>query len=137
MRIWHSYGSEHSMDLVLIGTFETPARAEAAMEQMAELKTLADAQWSDEDWRRPYERMPKAITDELQRLHLYDMGRSDVDIYALDHSVERSGASVRIQTEESDVQGFLKLLIHLGARVEIFSRHQWNDGRTPRSDVDG
>ncbi len=29
MRIWHSYGSEHSMDLVLVGTFETVSGAEA------------------------------------------------------------------------------------------------------------
>ncbi|WP_412520876.1 DUF6375 family protein [Actinomadura madurae] len=132
MRIWHSYGSEHSMDLVLIGTFETVAGAEAAMERMEALKPLGEAEWPDNDWRRQDERMPTALANELMKLELYDMGRSDVDIYGHDYSIERNGSTVRIRTEESEVQGFLKVLIHLGARVEVFSRHDWNEDGTPR-----
>lgn len=124
------------MDLVLIGTFETISGAEAAIQRMEALKVLAEAEWSDDDWRRPDERMPQTITDELSKLNLYEMGRFDVDVYALDHSIERKGSTVRIWTEESEIQGFLKVLIHLGARVEVFSRHQWNEDRTPRTDAD-
>jgi hypothetical protein len=133
MRIWHSYGSEHSMDLILVGTFETVSGAETAIEQMEALKALAEAEWSDDDWRRHDERMPRTLADELMKLELYDMGRSDVDIYAFEHSTERNGSTVRIWTEESEVQGFLKVLIHLGARVQVFSRHHWNEDGTPRT----
>jgi hypothetical protein len=133
MRIWHSYGSEHSMDLVLVGTFETVSGAEAAIERMKALKVLAEAEWSDDDWRRRDERMPISLVDELAKLELYDMGRSDIDIYAFDHSVQRKESTIRIQTEESDVQGFLKVLLHLGARVEVFSRHDWNEDGTPQT----
>lgn len=136
MRIWHSYGSEHSMDLVLIGTFETVAGAEAAMERMEALKSLSEAEWSDADWRRQDERMPITLADELSKLQLYDMGRSDVDVYAFDHSIEHDGLTVRILTEESEVQGFLKVLIHFGGRVEVFSRHDWNEDGTPRAKAD-
>ncbi|SNT62827.1 hypothetical protein SAMN05216276_10945 [Streptosporangium subroseum] len=132
MKIWHSYGSEHSMDLVLIGKFETVSGAEAAIERMEALKALAEAEWSDDDWRLPEKRMPDALVDELMKLKLYELGRSDVDIYAFDHSVERDGSTIHIWTEESEVQGFLKVLLHLGARVEVFSRHDWNDDGTPR-----
>lgn len=135
MRIWHSYGSEHSMDLVLVGRFETVSGAEAAIERMEALKALAQAEWSDDDWRRQDERMPDTLLDELMKLKLYEMGRSDVDIYALDHSVERRGSTIRIWTEESEVQGFLKVLIHLGARVEVFSRHDWNEDGTARTEA--
>jgi hypothetical protein len=135
MRIWHSYGSEHSMDLVLVGKFETVSGAEAAIEQMEALKALAQAEWSDDDWRRQDERMPDSLAAELRKLKLYEMGRSDVDIYYFDHSVERNGSTVRVWTEESEVQGFLKVLIHLGARVEVFSRHQWNEDGTPRTEA--
>ena len=135
MRIWHSYGSEHSMDLVLVGRFETVSGAEAAIERMEALKALAQAEWSDDDWRRQDERMPDTLLDELMKLELYEMGRSDVDIYALDHSVERRGSTIRIWTEESEVQGFLKVLIHLGARVEVFSRHDWNEDGTARTEA--
>ena len=135
MRIWHSYGSEHSMNLVLIGTFETISGAETAIERMEALKGLAEAEWSDDDWRRRNERMPPTLVEELIKLNLYDMGRPDVDIYAFDHSIERKGSTVRIWTDESEVQGFLKVLIHLGARVEVFSRHNWNEDGTPRTDA--
>ena len=80
--------------------------------------------------------MPRTLADELGKLRLYDMGRPDVDIYALDHSVQRTGSTVRIWTEESEVQGFVKVLVNLGARVEVFSRHHWNEDGTPRSDTD-
>lgn len=133
MRIWHSYGAEHSMDLVLIGTFETVSDAEAAIERMEALKALADAEWSDDDWRRQDERMPGTLADELRKLKLHEMGRFDVDIYAYEHTVERKGSAVRVWTEESEVQGFLKVLLQLGARVEVFSRHHWNEDGTPRT----
>jgi hypothetical protein len=133
MRIWNGYGSEHSTDLVLVGTFETASSAEAAADAMKALKDLTEAVWSDDDWGRRDERMPTALAAELAELSLYDMGRPDVDIYAFDHSVERTESVVRVRTEESDVQGFLKVLIGFGARVEVFSRHNWNDDGTPQS----
>ena len=136
MRIWYSYGSEHSMDLVLIGTFETVTGAEATIEKMEALKTLAESEWSEDDWRYQDERMPGSLMDALLELKLYDMGRSDVDIYAFEHTVERRGSTVRVLTEESEIQGFLKVLIHLGARVEVFSRHDWNEDGTSRTTED-
>lgn len=124
------------MDLVLVGTFETVAGAEAAVEKMEALRTLAESEWSDDDWRWRDERMPGSLMDALLELKLYDMGRSDVDIYAFEHTVERTGSTVRVETEESEVQGFLKVLIHLGARVEVFSRHNWHEDGTPRTTED-
>jgi hypothetical protein len=123
------------MDLVLIGTFETVSGAEAAIERMEALKALAEAEWSDDNWRRQDEIMPESLTDGLRKLKLYEMGRSDVDIYAYEHSIKRDGSSVCVWTEESEVQGFLKVLLHLGARVEVFSRHHWNEDGTPRTEA--
>jgi hypothetical protein len=135
MRIWHSYGSEHSMDLVLVGTFETVSEAETAADAMKALKALAETAWSDDDWTRRDGRMPAALARELAKLSLYDMGRPDVDIYAFDHTVERTESTVRVRTEETDVQGFLKVLVGFGARVEVFSRYNWNDDGTPRPEA--
>lgn len=135
MRIWHSYGSEHSMDLVMIGTFVTVSAAEQAVEIMEALRAVAEAEWSDDDWICPDERMPASLTDELRKLGLHEMGRSDVDHYAFEHSVDRTKSTVRVWTAESEFQGFLKAMIHLGARVEIFSRHQWNEDGTPHTEA--
>lgn len=137
MRIWRSYGSEHSMDLVLIGKFVTVSGAEAAVERMEALKVLAEAEWSDDDdWLRRDQRMPAALRDGLMNLQLYEMGREDVDNYVFEHSIKRNGSTVTVTTEESEVQGFLKVLIRLGARVEVFSRHDWDEDGTPRTESD-
>jgi hypothetical protein len=135
MRIWNGYGSEHSMNLVLIGRFQEVTGAKAAEERMEALKALAETMWSDDDWRSRDERMPSELSQALYEMKLYDMGRSDVDNYAFDHNVTRDAETLRIWTDESDVQGFLKVLLHYGARVEVFSRHEWNEDSTPRSDT--
>lgn len=135
MKIWNGYGSEHSMDLVLIGRFQTVTGAEAAEERMKALQALAEDNWSDDDWRGPGERMPRELGQALAEMKLYDMGRYDVDVFALDHRVARTAETVRIWTDESDVQGFLKVLLRYGARVEVFSRHEWDEDTIARSDA--
>lgn len=124
------------MDLVMIGMFETVVDAEEAIAKMEALKVLADAEWSDDSWQSKDERMPESLREGLMGLKLYDMGRFDVDNYAYEHTISRDGSIVRIWTEESDVQGFLKVLINLGARVEVFSRHDWNEDGTPHSEAE-
>jgi hypothetical protein len=93
------------MDLVLIGAFESVSGAEAAIERMQALKVLAEAEWSDDDWRRQDERMPDTLAEELRKLQLYEMGRHDVDVYAFNHSVNRDGSTVRIWTESPTCKG--------------------------------
>jgi hypothetical protein len=94
---------------------------------MQELQNLAQAQWPDDDWRSHDERLPSELSDALNGMQLHDMGRFDVDNFASEYSVTRSAETVRIWTDESEVQGFLKLLLHYGAKVEVFSRHDWDE----------
>jgi hypothetical protein len=126
------------MNLVLVGTFLSLSAAEAAVERMKALQVLAEEQWNADEWRRQDDRMSDEVLEKLRELKLYDMGRVDVDMYSFEHTVDRNGATVTIATDESDVQGFLKVLIGLGAKVEVFSRHDWNDdGTVRRADEDG
>lgn len=134
MRIWHSYGSEHSMNLIVIGTFQSVPAAKAAAKRMAALKALAEQEWSDDDWRRTDVWMSDATMATLRELELYDMGRVDVEMFAFEHTVKQRETSVRITTDESEVQGFLKVLLSLGGRVEVFSGDEWNDDGSSRID---
>ena len=136
MKIWIGFGSEHSMNLVLIGRFESPARLDAAVETMGRLRELAEAEWPEDSWERTEERMTGTLMQALWDLGLNDMGRWDVDIFAYEHDIETNGSEIRITTEESEIQGFLKVLLHLGARIEIYSAHSWNDDGTPKNSTD-
>lgn len=133
MKVWFGYGSEHSMNLVLIGRFDSPASVEAAVEMMERLRTIAEAEWSDDSWRHTDEWMTDSLRQALSGLKLHEMGRWDVDNFAYDYSTGTSGSELRIATDESEIQGFLKVLLHLGARVEIYSLHEWNEDGTPRT----
>lgn len=133
MKIWSGYGSEHSMNLVLIGRFDSPASVEAAVEKMERLRQVAEAEWSDDSWRHTEEWMTDTLRQALWDLKLYDLGRWDVDNFAYEHQIKSGVSELRIQTDEIEVQGFLKVLLHLGARVEIYSRHDWDEDGTPRT----
>ncbi|TQS42771.1 hypothetical protein FL583_22160 [Cryptosporangium phraense] len=100
---------------------------------METLRRLADGVWSSDDWQQQDERMPREIIDKLATLGLYDMGRNDLDNYAFTHDVDRRESTVRIRTEESEIQGFIKLLLHHGGKVEVLSRHNWNDDGTAKT----
>jgi hypothetical protein len=120
------------MSLLLVGTFQSVSAAQAAVERMEALQALAEQEWSDDDWGREDDRMSDAALETLRELKLYDMGRNDVGMFAYGHTIERGESIVRIATDESEVQGFLKVLLNLGAHVEVFSRHEWNDDGSPR-----
>jgi hypothetical protein len=68
----------------------------------------------------------------LSELRIYSLSRSDIDNFAYEHRVEVKGKELRITTDEGDVQGFLKVLIDEGARIEVFSSHDWTDEGLPR-----
>lgn len=127
VKIWNGFGSEHSMNLVMIGHFQTVTEAVAAEQAFAVLKDLAEEPWSDDNWSASDERMPDEMADALRGMKLYEMGRFDVDNFAFDHTVERIQDKIQIWTDEYDIQGFLKLLLHHGGKVEVFSRHQWDE----------
>lgn len=137
MKIWFGYGSEHSYNLIMIGHFVDHTKAKAAEDKF---KRLADgvaaemeAGTMDVGWDAD-ERFSDSIRTLLNELKLYDLGPTDVANFAYEHSIEVDGATLRLATDEGEVQGFLKLLINAGARIEVYSRHHWSDAGEPRVD---
>jgi hypothetical protein len=68
----------------------------------------------------------------LEELKAWDLSRADIENFAYEHSVHRNGSELRIETDEGEVQGFLKVLIDGGARIEVFSAHDWTAEGKPR-----
>lgn len=134
MKIWFGYGSEHSMNLILIGRFETVQTAEAAISRIETLRELALKELPEPDWPTREERMTDPYLKALWAMEIYEMSRGDVGGFAFDYQIDRTGTELEIRTDEREIQGFLKVLLHYGAKVEIFSLHQWNKDGTSRSD---
>lgn len=135
MKIWVGYGSEHSFRLVMIGRFVDQVAARATLETFEQLqRTVSDLVAADKiDLGWDSEGL---VSDELRQalsdLNLYSLGVSDVANFAYDYSLEQDGETLKIWTDEGEVQGFLKLLILRGARVEVFSSHDWTESGEPR-----
>lgn len=126
MKIWIGHGSEHSSRLVLIGHFRDAAAARSAEERLHALTELALRQ-PEPDWEQNEEWFDEETRRALESLRLWQISPGDLDNFRFEHDVARNTARLEIETEEYDVQGIIKVLILQGARIEVYSRHDWVD----------
>lgn len=126
MKVWIGHGSEHSANLVMIGRFADAEQARAVEEAFRQITEQAssDTEEAFANLRDPDSRFSDEMLELLGKLKSYSLGPVDVEQFRYEYSLERRDAEISIHTEELDVQGFLKLMIDKGARVEIFSAHE-------------
>ncbi|NNC02725.1 hypothetical protein HJC10_07645 [Corallococcus exiguus] len=128
MKIWYQHGSEHSANLVMIGHFENASDATKAKEiidaltsQVAEDQangTLTEGSLSD--------RYGSAMLDLLGRLNV-SIGPQEVEQFAYEVSVKIEGNNLVLTTDELDISAFLKVMFLKGARIEVYSAHDYPD----------
>lgn len=127
MKIWNGYGSEHSMNLVLIGRFKHAQDAERVEKDIKRLSAQVSKEniqlvsFADPEDQRFSEEMLSL----LRRLNINSLGPTDLDQLISDHNLERAGDRITLTTDEAEVSAFVKLFIDAGARVEVFSGHDY------------
>jgi hypothetical protein len=133
MKIWHAYGSEHSMNLVIIGSFKKMEDAEATKVLMAEIREQTQNE-PDRSFRDDPEeaRFSEQMLEFFKKANLWTLGPTELEQFKYDVSIERDGDKLVLKTDESDVSGFIKLMIDKGARIEIFSAHDYPDRESDR-----
>lgn len=136
MKVWRGYGSEHSANLVMIGRFSTPEDALLAVRELEELIGRMEENFDydkfEENRMSLYQEGP--IRDILEQLRLYTFSAEDIETLVRDHSMRRRRQEIEIRTDEYDVSGFLKFMVHKGARVEVYSAHDFPDESSSRGD---
>ena len=127
MKIWQGYGSEHSYSMVLVGHFPNIEKARTAESLMNELAKAAEGLVSAQEptWQDPSPRPDETFWAFLRDLGLYDLTLGEVEQFGYDHTLTRKENRIEISTDEGDIQGLLKTMVSSGARVEIYSRHDW------------
>lgn len=126
MKIWLSTGSEHSMNLVMIGRFSDAGDAETVkniLDKLTETVTEENANGNIELGGRTT-RYSDDMFATLADLGLYSIAPEELEQFVYDVNVTRNGNSVVIKTDEVDVLAYLKVLLDKGARVEVFSAHE-------------
>ncbi|HLI56008.1 MAG TPA: DUF6375 family protein [Actinomycetota bacterium] len=129
MKVWYGFGTEHSMNLVMIGRFQDAAAAETVRRIIEEFKFAVQA---DETAGRLTVGEPSRIySDEILRLlmqtNIHNIGPDELEQFLYDVNVTREGDSIVITTDETSVEAFLKLMLSKGARVEVYSAHDYPD----------
>lgn len=138
MKIWNSYGSEHSYNLKMIGTFKTVEKAKDAKDAIEQLVRFVEKTGGFDTYERA-----ERFTDE--QLELYRNGTKGVQSlssreysqFALDISVKQAENTIQISTDEIDVSAYLKVLIDCGAKVEVYSAHDYSDSKSATDSGNG
>lgn len=130
MKIWNEYGSEHSMNLVLIGKFKRAQDAEKVEKDIDKLSAQAskDDSHSISFGEPEDQRFSDDMLSLLRNLKLNTLGPADLGQLVSEHQLRREGDRITITTDEAEVSAFVKLFIEAGAKVEVFSAHDYPSG---------
>lgn len=127
MKIWNEYGSEHSMNLVLIGRFKHVRDAEKIE---SDINSLSDQALKDDCHSIAFaapenQRFSDEMLALLRTLNLNTLGPADLGQLVNERHLTREGDRITVTTDEIDVSVFVKLFIEAGAKVEVFSAHDY------------
>lgn len=126
MKVWNSFGSEHSAALVMIGHFKT---ADDATVFLAELKKLEDLITKAIPDYEKQDVFPKEIMEALfyEKIKFgYNLSPKDLDDFLQEYHIAKAdddNCAVQMTSDDTGWAGLIKMMINAGARVEIFSSH--------------
>jgi hypothetical protein len=133
MKVWNGYGSEHSSKLIMIGHFKAVLDAAAAKQIIDRLteqirEEVKNGMMSESD---PPQRLNDHIMELFREVKTYILAPAELLQFYYDISVELNGDTIIVTTDEYEVSAFMKILIDGGARVEVFSRHDYPAEKEP------
>jgi len=134
MKIWIGHGSEHSMNLVMIGWFKDAGKAASAKQAIDRLVQQVNAD-IDAGLLKVGERTNEftgSMLKTLEEVKLYSVLPAEMEQFAYDVGITVKENQVVLTTEESDVSAFLKLLLDKGARLEVYSAHEYPESEHGR-----
>jgi hypothetical protein len=126
-------GAELRYRLVLIGRFAQERDAEVVKEKFEQLRDIAADEVGHLSWDDANPAFSEQLYDKLSALKMGNLSSSEVEGFGYLGGLEQIGATVRLDTDDAELQGLLKLLFDHGGRVEIYSSHHWTEEGEPRA----
>jgi hypothetical protein len=129
MKVWYGFGSEHSADLVMIGRFKKVGDATKAKEIINSLigQLRADEEAGLMKIGDRADRYTDGMLNLLGKVSVHSIGPAELEQFAYDVTIKVENNEVVLTTDEIDVSAFLKVLLDKGARVEVYSAHDYPD----------
>ncbi len=115
------------MNLVLIGKFKQAQDAEKV--DMVIDKLSAQASKDDNHGISSGDPEEQRFSDDmlslLRGLNIHHLGPAEISQLIGEHHLSREGDRITVTTDEVDVSAFIKLFVEGGAKVEVFSAHDY------------
>lgn len=117
------------MNLVMIGRFKDAGNAAEAKRVIEQLtaQVAAEVEGRRMEIGEHTDRYSDEMLDLLRDLSVHTLGPAELQQFAYDVTTKLDDSQVVVTTDEYDVSAFLKLLIDKGARVEVYSAHDYPD----------
>lgn len=126
MKVWTSYSSEHSSRIRIIGRFKSKDALGSFKDSFEQMKQLVSDNY-DECFNES-DKFPVEILDQLGNgtiNHSGTIAAHDLLDFANEMTTEFGDDAVTIKSNESNWAGVIKMLIDAGAKVEMFSEHEY------------
>ena len=129
MKLWYGYGSEHSMNLVMVGRFQDAAKARNVESSLDKLRAQVYAELGTYSHDAPLreQRYSDAMLELLRDLNISIIRPGELEQFVFDVNVKLVGSEIRLRTDEADISAYMKLFIEEGARIEIYSAHDFSE----------
>ncbi|MBL1146185.1 MAG: hypothetical protein D8M28_00625 [Proteobacteria bacterium] len=124
MKVWSGYGSEHSMNLVMVGKFKSASGAEEAQQLIEDLRDRLGEKISVGSETGRYS---DGVRDVLHGLSFSMVSPSELEQLCCEFYLEVEQDKLILTTDEIDISLFLKAMIQKGGKVEIYSAHDYED----------
>lgn len=129
MKVWRGYGSEHSMNLVMIGQFKSVDDARKTKQTIDQLtEKLADKI----EVGNTRDRYNENMLSLLREANIYTLRPLELEQFLYETRTQVEGDKLILTTDESEVSAFIKLMVDGGAKIEIFSAHDYPDAEYGR-----
>lgn len=129
MKIWYGYGSEHSMNLVMIGKFKNSEDAKKTKELIDQ---LTEGLKDKINVGKSQDRYHDNVMGLLRKIDCYILSPTELEQFLYDTCTQVEDDKIILTTNESEVSAFFKLMIHKGAKVEIYSAHDYPEAEYGR-----
>lgn len=122
------------MNLVMIGRFKEATDAAAAKRVIEQLTEQVEADVAADlvTVGNPSDRYSDEMLDLLRQVRVHTVGPAELEQFAYDVTVKLNGNQVVVKTDEVDVSAFLKVLLEKGARLEVYSAHDYPEAEHGR-----
>jgi hypothetical protein len=128
MKIWHGYGSEHSASTVMIGHFKSQDDAKSALKEIELLQMKAgkdQASGKIDPFGGLNDRYPDGLLEAAEKLHIWDLSLVDYSSFTFEFHTKQVDKRIEFYTDESEIIGYVKFLVGRGAKVEVYSTHDY------------